>query len=336
MVKMTDEHCRNEKPPQNYSKITLSNIVHPYMKDNPEALKSLNALEALEAYSRSAIKNIEIPSNTSSIYNRLIRAIHNIPNVQEVKRREVLEKFPGLQAQIKLLDHCFEHYSEVLSGQRDYMLVLFPEGKLDLVESIYRNSPILDYYNQTVAEITKAYGSQLQKKPLRIIEVGAGTGSTTHLILPNLQNLDYEYTYTDVSFVFLNKAKNEFYQYPNLHFKIFNVEQELNQDMKGEFDIVIAANVLHATKDIKKTIQNVRALLKTGGIVIINEFTTRCDFSTLTFGLTPGWWMFEDYRIPDSPLLSSSSWNKLLKKFGFSEVVIHGDGNQSIIVGLAS
>ena len=43
-----------------------------------------------------------------------------------------------------------------------------------------------------------------------------------------------------------------------------------------------------------------------GGLAIANELTTKTEFLTLTFGLTDGWWLFEDAerRIPGAPLLS--------------------------------
>ena len=43
-----------------------------------------------------------------------------------------------------------------------------------------------------------------------------------------------------------------------------------------------------------------------GGLVIANELTSKTDFLTLTFGLTDGWWLFEDAerRMPGAPLLS--------------------------------
>ncbi len=43
-----------------------------------------------------------------------------------------------------------------------------------------------------------------------------------------------------------------------------------------------------------------------GGLLIANELTSKTDFLTLTFGLTDGWWLFEDAerRMPGAPLLS--------------------------------
>jgi polyketide synthase PksN len=43
-----------------------------------------------------------------------------------------------------------------------------------------------------------------------------------------------------------------------------------------------------------------QALLRRGGIIIANELTTKTDFLTLTFGLTDGWWLYDDpqWRMP--------------------------------------
>lgn len=74
----------------------------------------------------------------------------------------------------------------------------------------------------------------------------------------------------------------------------------------GAYDIVFATNVLHATRDMGNTLQNCKALLRKGGLLIANELTTKTEFLTLTFGLTDGWWLHDDsdIRIPGSPLIS--------------------------------
>jgi hypothetical protein len=74
----------------------------------------------------------------------------------------------------------------------------------------------------------------------------------------------------------------------------------------GQHDIVFATNVLHATRNMGATLHHCKALLRAGGLLIANELTTKTDFLTLTFGLTDGWWLFDDAerRIHGSPLLS--------------------------------
>ncbi len=77
----------------------------------------------------------------------------------------------------------------------------------------------------------------------------------------------------------------------------------------GEYDILFATNVLHATRNMGKTLQQCKALLRKGGLLIANELSAKTDFLTLTFGLTDGWWLFDDakLRIPGSPIISRCS-----------------------------
>ena len=74
----------------------------------------------------------------------------------------------------------------------------------------------------------------------------------------------------------------------------------------GDYDILFATNVLHATRNMGKTLQQCKALLRKGGLLIANELSAKTDFLTLTFGLTDGWWLFDDaeLRIPGSPIIS--------------------------------
>ena len=74
----------------------------------------------------------------------------------------------------------------------------------------------------------------------------------------------------------------------------------------GAYDVLFATNVLHATRDMGNTLQHCKALLRKGGLLIANELSTKTEFLTLTFGLTDGWWLYDDVerRIPGSPILS--------------------------------
>lgn len=313
----------------------LEKIVPLYDRNDPSIKINEQAQEALEHYSRYAIKEVILPSDYKPEYAKLVAAIENIPPTPYVDKEQILSKHPELYAHIKLLDRCIEYYPKVLTGQLDHMSVLFPDGKFDLVEPIYRDNPTSDYFNKTVAEVVRNYHNYFQKKDLKIIEIGAGTGSTTKFVLPAIREFNSEYYYTDLSFAFLKKAQEEFKIYKNINYQICNIEQTPSEKLQGKFDIVLATNVLHATKDIQNTLKNVRALLKEGGIAVLNEVTSKQDYATLTFGLTTGWWLFQDHRIPDSPLLSSQTWKELLEKSGFGSLASHGSEAQQVIVALA-
>ena len=109
-------------------------------------------------------------------------------------------------------------------------------------------------------------------------------------------------------------------------------------------DVVVASNVLHTTRRMDVTLDQCRALLKPGGIVVVNELTQRLDYNTLTFGLTEGWWLYEDEetRISGSPLLCPQQWRASLAAAGFDDTEFHGlagvaddDQAQCVIVARA-
>ena len=85
----------------------------------------------------------------------------------------------------------------------------------------------------------------------------------------------------------------------------------------GSFDAMFATNVLHATRNMGATLQRCKALLRAGGLLLANELCARTEFLTLTFGLTDGWWLYDDpaRRIPGSPLLSRRARVKGIQGF---------------------
>lgn len=108
-------------------------------------------------------------------------------------------------------------------------------------------------------------------------------------------------------------------------YHIFNVEAPITgQDIDaGGYDIVIAANVLHATKNIRQTLRNAKAALKSNGLLLLNEMAGKGIFIHLTFGLLEGWWLYEDpeLRIAGCPGLYPKTWHNVLESEGFKSVM---------------
>ncbi|WP_161627446.1 class I SAM-dependent methyltransferase, partial [Pseudogulbenkiania ferrooxidans] len=153
---------------------------------------------------------------------------------------------------------------------------------------------------------------------LRLLEIGAGTGATTAGILDRLApraDRIAEYCYTDISKAFLFHAEREYAPTaPYLRTLLLNVEKPLaGQDVApGSYDFVVAANVIHATRNIRNTLRNAKALLRRGGALLMNEISLHSVCGHLTFGLLDGWWLNEDdeVRIPGSPGLFPEAWRR--------------------------
>lgn len=251
--------------------------------------------------------------------------------ILENKKLDIINKYPVINAHLRLIDICIRSYPLILTGKESYVDIMFPEGQMSLVEKIYKGNESADYYNGIVADIV--YEMVVQKKkseePVRILEIGAGTGGTSSIVLKKIENLKKSiiYYYTDISLSFVQYGMNNYKeQYPFVEFKCLDIEKDIKfQGYEiGNIDLVFGSNVFHATKDIINTLQNVKRLLKSSGLIVINEMTYAEIFTSLTFGLTDGWWMYDDdkIRIPGSPLLSVRAWKDVLDVIGFNKTKV--------------
>ncbi|KAL4745669.1 hypothetical protein BDW72DRAFT_50264 [Aspergillus terricola var. indicus] len=179
--------------------------------------------------------------------------------------------------------------------------------------------------NRYMAEYARTLTSQ--RRGIRILEIGAGTGGTTTEVLQRCSSnggpFCAEYMYTDLSPGFFNVAKTKLKTWePLLSFKVLNIEDDPSSQGFDEhaYDLVIAANVIHATARLKRTLSNVRKLLKPGGVLGLVELTELTPFYNLAFGPLPGWWPGVNEGRTESPLQSPQQWNELLKQTGFSGI----------------
>ncbi len=284
--------------------------------------------------------------NQQLTFERPVRELGELWAEWETKK-SVLAINPNLKAGIILAEICLKELPGILSGKIQATDVMFPNSSMHLVEGMYKDNAQADYFNAVLCETLKTYIElRLQTDPsseIRILEIGAGTGGTTTKLLPLLQEFDgtiVEYCYTDLSKAFLIYAEKHFKtQFPALTTALFDVSKPIaSQSIStGKYDLVIAANVLHATPNIRETLRNAKAVLKTGGGLLLNEISSWSFSVHLTFGLLEGWWLYEDMamRMPGSPGLTSEKWKDILTEEGFENVFFparnaHGFGQQIV------
>jgi len=239
--------------------------------------------------------------------------------------RMFIDQYPAAESELTLVRRCGTKLAEVLHGDSDPLQLLFPGGDLATVGKLYHDSPGARVMN-TLIERTVL--SAVEKLPygrgIRILEIGAGTGGTTSYILPHLPPDRTEYVFTDISPLFTTKAQEKFADYPFVRYQLLDIERDVKPQSfeLHQYDIVIAANVLHATQDLHQTLEHVLQLLSPGGMLVLLEGTTKQHWVDLTFGLTDGWWRFTDTDLRQShPLLSARQWQELLTESGFQQSV---------------
>jgi acyl transferase domain-containing protein/SAM-dependent methyltransferase len=247
---------------------------------------------------------------------------------------ESLSDIPQLMDYIRRCGHMLE---DILLDRESALQTLFPGGATDTAQFLYRDWAAPRYFNEIAAAVVERFVNALPRnRRARLIEIGAGTGATTSYVLPRLEGRDLDYFFTDVSDYFLSQASEEFAGYPFVRYGLLDIGESPEQQGYGEhqFDVVIAANVLHATSNLETTIDQVLSLLAPGGMLVLYETTGAPRWSDMTVSLIEGWQSFADSLRTDSPLLSSPQWSRLLQDRGFSDVVeLPNDGSCAAILG---
>ena len=217
--------------------------------------------------------------------------------------------------------------AEVLRGQEDPLTLLFSSGEPTAAD-LYLKAPVARAANQMLAEAVRALVASLPEgRRLRVIEVGAGTGSATASVLPELPDGRFDYVYTDISAGFFAEAEARFGDGGGcIEYRPLDIEKDpIDQGFDSHgYDLLIASNVLHATRYLEETLGHCRDLLAPSGQLIALENLSGLGWMDLTFGQLDGWWRFADDYRPHHALASPAVWRQALGNVGFEGVEVLG------------
>jgi acyl transferase domain-containing protein/NADPH:quinone reductase-like Zn-dependent oxidoreductase/SAM-dependent methyltransferase/acyl carrier protein len=264
-----------------------------------------------------------------------------LPDADALAVLAALRQAHPAAAELELTARTGAELCEALRGERDPLQLLFPGGSLETTERLYRDSPTARIFNGLQAEVLAAAAAAASDaRPLRILEVGAGTGGTTAHLLPRLRGRAVEYTFTDVGPLFVEQARQRWgKEHPWLRFEVLDLEQAPDPARfpPGGFDVVVASNVVHATADLRATLSRLHGLLAPGGLLALLEVTAPQRWFDLTVGLTEGWWGFRDTDLrPDYPTLPRERWLGLLGEAGFEGAAALPAAPRGGVLGLQS
>ena len=229
--------------------------------------------------------------------------------------------------EIGLFRRCAGALAEVLRGREDPLSLLFGDAEPQAAD-LYRRAPVWKAANQMLGEVVQNIAAGLPDgRQLRVLEVGAGIGSATECILPGLPAGRFDYTYTDISAGFFADAEGRFSQADvPIEYRVLDIEKDPEAqgfDSHG-YDLVIAANVLHATQYLDETLMHCRELLAPAGQLVALENQRGRGWMDLIFGQLDGWWRFADRYRSDHALAGPDVWRQALGDVGFGDVQILG------------
>ncbi|HKR23299.1 MAG TPA: acyltransferase domain-containing protein, partial [Pyrinomonadaceae bacterium] len=297
-----------------------------------EALRELGAdLQQIRRLTaESLIENLGVLPRHRRLVNRMLEILHEDgfelplpPGDAATKWQTLVTEHPAYKAELTLLGRCGESLAKILTGHSDSLELLFPGGSFEEAEHLYEASPFAQTFNSMVEQgIRLALAKLKDGEMIRVLEIGAGTGGTSAYVMPLLPTGQTRYVFTDVSNLFLYKARQKFSDYTFIDYKLLDIERDPKEqgfDLH-QFDVVIASNVLHATSDLRTALNNVRQLMAPDALLLLLEATGKQRLVDFTFGLTDGWWEFKDSDLrPDYPLLPARRWLNLLAECEFVE-----------------
>lgn len=291
---------RQSTPPEKYGTIM-------------QQFTSLQIQTALER-----IKNVELASGAAISF---VAWMKRQPIVSTARSTEMISAEANncvAPAYVSAMEKITENIVELVTDQMSPLELLMADNSLARI------------YQHKLADLTpylKLLGHQ--KPNMRVLEIGAGTGGTTREFLSSLINpsdqgrLWSSYTYTDISAGFFNAAKETFKDHPALDFKVLDITKDpITQGFQPHsYDLVIAANVIHAVPNLQQTLRNVHTLLQPNGTFYLEELCCDIKATNYVMGLLPGWWLGEQDGRADEPYVQPERWDSELRAAGFTGLV---------------
>ncbi|HEV8618403.1 MAG TPA: class I SAM-dependent methyltransferase [Candidatus Udaeobacter sp.] len=247
---------------------------------------------------------------------------------------------PGNAATLDLLDHATSLYPAVARGEQSGDQSLIGPQGIGLWLNYFNNDNLTYAVNNWVGAVLAADRLSTRHR-LRILEVGAGSGSASEALLrcfdergllPHIER----YFITEPNAFFRRRGQRELAkQYPDLPLKWdaldINSPWDTQGVASGEFDLVYAVNVLHISKDLLFSLNQARSALKGNGWLVIGEclrpHANQPIYPELMFQILESFTEVQtdpEFR-PNPGFLTANHWRRAFTRAGFQGVEVAPD-----------
>lgn len=173
----------------------------------------------------------------------------------------------------QFLARCARSLPQLLRDEVTVQQLMFPDGRTDTADSTYRENLASRYVNGVAAATLRhAAAWHTGDTPLRVLEIGAGVGGTSAVVIPALADAatPVDYQFTDVSPFFLSIGRDMFGDRPWVRYGRCDINRGLAAQgyAAGSVDVVLAANVLHNAVDTASLMASLYRLLAPGGWLV--------------------------------------------------------------------
>ena len=247
---------------------------------------------------------------------------------------------PANAATLDLLDHAASLYAAVATGRQDGdHNLLGPQG-VPLWLNYFHNDNLTYAVNNWVGAVL-AVDHISTHRTLRILELGAGTGSASEILLQLLAERDLlprveRYRITEPNAYFRRCSQRKLIaKYPNLPLEWAPLDLDLPWKSQGiaseEFDLVYAVNVMHISKNLLFSLSEARSALAADGWLVIGECVRPYDnqpiYPELMFQILDSFTNVEiDPEVRPNPgFLTAEQWRRAFSRAGFTQAKVAPD-----------
>ena len=190
----------------------------------------------------------------SWIAEKVEPASHNLDAQQQevlnysvAKRHEhirILSSLADRSSEARLMCRIYENLPAIIMGEKSGLQIALQDG---LLVEMYESGQSIHEGNRRLAIVIDLLAHK--SASLRVLEVGAGTGSATRQILSILKGDTLfrrykSYVFTDVTPSFLKPAEERLRTYKGVSYSTFDMEKPASdQGYEPDFDLVVASNV---------------------------------------------------------------------------------------------
>ncbi|GAA2637411.1 SDR family NAD(P)-dependent oxidoreductase [Actinomadura fulvescens] len=228
--------------------------------------------------------------------------------------RDALRDLPEQSTALHIWGVSGRNLPAVLRGEQDAgeLLCAMPD---QLAARFADSFPLLRSHRRLAGRLVRAMVADWPAdRPLRVLEIGAGTGTTTASLLAHLPPRLTRYTFTDVITARFPQAQSRLGLYDFLDYRTLDLDADPAEQgfADGSYDLVVAGHALSSRHDPAAALRRVAGLLADHGHLLALEFHAP---------LVPP--LFE--VVGSRPLLSREEWAPLLHECGFVGTVQTGD-----------
>jgi SAM-dependent methyltransferase len=266
----------------------------------------------------------------------------NLPWQPDLKRLRAfgVKIDPSNAATLDLLDHAANLYPVVATGRQGGDQNLFGPQGVPLWLNYFHNDNLTYAVNNWIGAVAAADHLSDRRK-LRILELGAGSGSATEILLklfdergllPRLER--YLVTEPNAYFRRCNQRKLAA-QYSGVPSEWATLDLDLPWHTQGispgEFDLVYAVNVMHISKNLLFSLNEARSALATDGWLVIGEcirpFVNQPIYPELMFQILDSFTNVElDPEVRPNPgFLTAEQWRRAFLRAGFGRTDVEPD-----------